>query len=75
MANMNHWMYGGASALIFWGGVILLAGLVLRSVLGRNRERPPEPEPPLDILKRRYARGEIDKEEFEKRRRDVEDAG
>ncbi|MDE1943689.1 MAG: SHOCT domain-containing protein [Betaproteobacteria bacterium] len=72
------WWNGG------WGGMILgpllmifvpavlIAGLLL--VLWRFR--PPStgpssasPQSPLDILKERFARGEIDKEEYEERRR------
>jgi uncharacterized membrane protein len=48
-------------------------------VLGRGRSRrcwppggaPPESEAPLEIAKRRYARGEITKEEFEEIKRNI----
>lgn len=55
MANMNHWMPGGVGGLIVWGGIILFAGLLLRSLPGRRRDPPSDPETPLEILKRRYA--------------------
>ncbi|KCZ90311.1 MULTISPECIES: SHOCT domain-containing protein [Hyphomonas] len=75
MANMNHWMPGGVGGLIVWGGIILFAGLLLRSLPGRRRDPPSDPETPLEILKRRYARGEIDQDEFERRKRELDDAG
>lgn len=39
--------------------------------LGRPRDRTDE-KAPLDILKERYARGEITKEEYERTRADLE---
>ena len=64
MGWMGHGAWGGA----FW--VILIALLVLVVLLavrwpGREREDP------LDILKRRYARGEIDRDTFERMRADL----
>jgi putative membrane protein len=55
--------------LVFWG--LIIAGLVLgiRWLVSQGRES--RSDTALDILRQRYARGEIDKEEFEARKRDL----
>jgi putative membrane protein len=50
--------------IAFWGGLILLGVWAVR----RFTERPRR-SGALDILEERFARGEIDAEEFERRRR------
>jgi hypothetical protein len=42
---------------------------VVRWLLGKGKERPPDSA--LEILRQRYARGEINKEEFETRKKDL----
>jgi len=61
--------------LIVLLGLLLIIGIVLlalwlfrHSDKERNRYRE---ENPLEILKKRYARGEIDKEEFEQRKKNL----
>jgi putative membrane protein len=60
--------------LFFWvliivGGVFLFRWAVEQ---GRSDRRPgSHEETALEILKKRYARGEIDREEFEAKRRDL----
>jgi putative membrane protein len=60
---------------IFWVGVIVL---VLWLIFGRHRpwhtwELGPGPEndTALDILKKRYAKGDINRDEFERMKRDI----
>lgn len=50
-------------------GVVLLIVWIVRQP-GRY-ERGRGEESPLDILRRRYARGEISKEEFERMKKDI----
>ncbi len=55
--------FGGLSTLIFWAVIIVLIVLLVRSRPVHSRTDP------LDILKERFARGEIGKEEYEERRK------
>lgn len=67
--------YGAGLGGGLWmlGGLLLVAGIVVLAIwlLGpRLRLDGPGADPgPLDILRERYARGEISEEEFERRRK------
>ena len=62
----------------FWllviGGLGLLVVWLFRRDQGqmRDREVPPPASRPLEILRERYARGEITRDEFDQMRRDLE---
>ncbi len=60
--------------LVFWGLVIAVLVVGLRRLLGFGRalETGTRHDAALDILRQRYARGEISKEEFEAKKRDLE---
>ena len=68
----GHMFFGSFMMLVFWGGLIILIIFAVR-LMGRGPARGSDGPAPgnraLDILEERYARGEIDKEEFEERRR------
>lgn len=60
---MFLWMF------LFWGGVILLILWAVRLGSGGARASgPPGQQRAVEILEERYARGEIDRKEFEERR-------
>ena len=66
--GMGWWMlFGSVWFVFFWGAAIWLFVSLLRP--GRG-ERDGE-ESALEIARRRYARGEISREEFEQIRRDL----
>jgi len=63
----------GIGMILFW--VLIIAAIIVLvrgfgSRSGGNDFRPAS-KTPLDILGERYARGEIDKDEFETKRRDL----
>jgi putative membrane protein len=72
---MFMWGAGGLvmmlMMLVFWG--LVIAGLVLgvRWLASQGRGAGGRDEA-LEILRQRYARGEIDKQEFETRKRDLQ---
>lgn len=70
------WWMGGAwgigmmfMMLVFW--ILVIVGLVLgvRWLMSEGKER--RSDSALEILRQRYARGEINKEEFEIKKRDL----
>ncbi len=76
----GNWGYDGPGffgmgfvMLLFWA--LLIAGLVVLLrwlAAGPGRRAPPaEGGSALEILAQRYARGEIDRAEFEQKRRDL----
>ncbi|MBI2304851.1 MAG: SHOCT domain-containing protein [Chloroflexi bacterium] len=57
--------------LVIWGIVALVRGLSQPSGPSGRDYGPTPSETAIDILKKRYARGEINKEEFEAKKRDL----
>lgn len=65
--------FGGGFMWIFW--ILLIVAIVWAvKATGGSRNNPPENrKSALDILKERYARGEIDQQEFEQKRKELDD--
>ena len=57
---------------VFWALVIYGIFYLVSRVARPSAEIVRKEETPIEILKRRYARGEIDAEEFARRKRDLE---
>jgi len=59
--------------LVFWGLIAVAAVLGARWLLaeGRSAQKTEGGESALEILGRRYARGEIDRQEFETKKQDL----
>jgi putative membrane protein len=69
------WFFGPLMMIVFLFAAIVLIVLVVRWLGGTGHgaaHHMPPTKTPLDILKERFARGEIDKDEFEERRRYLE---
>lgn len=65
----GHWA-GAVFMVVFWAAVIVGLVFLIRYLVRLGRERGEESSA-LEILKRRYARGEIDKKEFDAKRKDL----
>ncbi len=63
--------FGGPFMVIFWVIVIIVIVLLAKLILGGTKKEG-KSETALDILKKRYANGEIDREEFDSIKKDLE---
>ncbi|MBI4768403.1 MAG: SHOCT domain-containing protein [Deltaproteobacteria bacterium] len=73
----NHMMnYGyGYGGMFMWILFIIVIGVVVYFIIQSTKVKTSSgtlKETPLDILKGRYAKGEIAKEEFERMKKDLE---
>jgi putative membrane protein len=65
-------LFGSVMMVLFWGGLILLIVFAVRW-LGGGPGKTASRKTSLEILEERFARGEIDREDFEERKRLLSD--
>jgi putative membrane protein len=68
----GHMFFGSFMMLLFWGGLIILIVFAVRWIgtgSPRGGDAPAPGNRAVTILEERYARGEIEREEYEERRR------
>jgi len=66
----NLWGFAMMAMMLVFSGVVI-AGIVLGIRWMLSAGRPAREDAALEILRQRYARGEIDREEFEAKKRDL----
>lgn len=69
--SLMGWFGGGFMMIVFWAVAIALIVWVVREVGGKGTHASHTSSQALNILKERYAKGEIDKEEFESKKKDL----
>lgn len=68
----GYGMFGGLMMVAFWGIIIALIVVAVRSFSNKSDMTAKDP---TDILKERFARGEIDEDEYRKRKATIDDQG
>ena len=65
--------FGGFYMILFWAVIIAVVAVLVKWIFGGSTHTDmPNCKSALDALKERYARGEIGREEFEQKKRDLE---
>lgn len=73
MNEMNHdWGMGfGYGWIIGLIVILVVVWLIIKAVNQNRNPKQKNKKTPLDILKKRYARGDIDKAEFDEKEKDI----
>jgi putative membrane protein len=75
--HMMYYGYGhGYGGMFMWIIFLIIIGLLIYFIVQGQKTKGPTPtqnESHLDILKKRYAKGEITKEEYERIKKDLEE--
>ncbi|MFB6215749.1 MAG: SHOCT domain-containing protein [Candidatus Aenigmatarchaeota archaeon] len=67
---MMHWYYG-TGAMMFLGPLMWIAGIIVFVLILKWFFQNERSESPVEILKKRYAEGDITKEEYEERKEEL----
>jgi putative membrane protein len=69
--GMNGWSwgmgFGGFFMILFWAVIIIGAVVLIRWLVDQSKDG----KTALQILQERYARGELQREEYEQKKRDL----
>ncbi|RLJ19794.1 electron transporter RnfE [bacterium endosymbiont of Escarpia laminata] len=71
MGNGFGMGFGGGFMWLFWILLIIAIVWAVKAAGGSSGNPPEKQKSAVDILKERYAKGEIDQEEFEQKRKDL----
>jgi len=69
--SWGWWIFMIPMMLVFWGGLIWLVVWLVRQSSGGASQTPGREADAVELARRRYAQGEISREEFEQIRRDL----
>jgi len=71
MMNWGHMNYG-YGGVIMWIILLALIAIVVYFLVSGKKLIKKDDETPLEILRKRYAKGEISRQEYEKMKKDLE---
>ena len=63
--------FGGYGMVLFWIIIIAAVIFLIKVLVNSSRSKESGPKNAMDILKNRYAAGEITRDEFEEKKRDL----
>jgi len=72
MGDFGWWGFGPVVMILFWGVFIVGIVALVRWLAGGSSPGRADRNRAADIVRERYARGEIDRQEYEQKMKDLE---